>query len=37
MSSNVKTEEQLRSVFLHREVAIDMVYGLFDRYVFSWF
>ena len=27
----------LKSVFLHREVAIDMVYGLFDRYVLADF
>ena len=25
----------LKSVFLHQEAASDMVYGLFDRYIFS--
>ena len=24
----------LKSVFVHREAAIDMVYGLFNRYIF---
>ena len=27
----------LKSVFLHREAAIDMVYGLFDKYVLDDF
>ena len=27
----------LKSVFLHREAAMDLVYGLFDRYVLADF